>query len=59
MESIREVAGRHLTLPEAAADLRNGEMLLLYDDVQPGPVMLCLPAQFARLDTLHTLLIQS
>lgn len=55
MESIREAVGRHMTLPEAAADLRSGSMLLLYDDMQPGPVMLCLPAQFARPAALRTL----
>jgi 3,4-dihydroxy 2-butanone 4-phosphate synthase/GTP cyclohydrolase II len=56
MESTRNAVGQHLTLPEAAAELRNGRMLLLYDDVYPSTAMLCLAAQFARPDTLHALL---
>ncbi len=47
-------AGRHLTVPAAAADLRAGRMLLLYDDIYPNTVMLCLPAQYANPDSLQT-----
>jgi 3,4-dihydroxy 2-butanone 4-phosphate synthase/GTP cyclohydrolase II len=54
-ESTGREAGRHLTVPEAAADLRAGCVLLLYDDIYPNTVMLCLPAQFARPDSLQTL----
>lgn len=56
MESTRNAVGQHLTLPEAAAELRAGGMLLLYDDADPSTAMLCLAAQFARSDNLHTLL---
>jgi 3,4-dihydroxy 2-butanone 4-phosphate synthase/GTP cyclohydrolase II len=55
MESTRYAAGLHLTLPEAAAELRAGRMLLLYDDADPSTAMLCLAAQFARPDTLYTI----
>jgi 3,4-dihydroxy 2-butanone 4-phosphate synthase/GTP cyclohydrolase II len=54
--NTRGEAGRHLTVPEAAADLRAGRILLIYDDTYPNTVMLCLPAQFARPDNLQTLL---
>lgn len=42
-----------LTLPEAASAARRGQMLLLLDHEDECPaVWLCLPAQFARADTL-------
>jgi 3,4-dihydroxy 2-butanone 4-phosphate synthase/GTP cyclohydrolase II len=55
-DNIRREAGRHLTVPEAAADLRAGRILLIYDDISPNTVMLCLPAQFAHPDNVQTLL---
>jgi 3,4-dihydroxy 2-butanone 4-phosphate synthase / GTP cyclohydrolase II len=55
-ESAGREAGRHLTVPEAAADMRAGRILLLYDDIYPNTAMLCLPAQFAHPDNVQTLL---
>lgn len=50
-----DVAGRFLTVSEAASEVRNGHMVLIYDDKRKHEAVLCLAAQFARQEAVSFL----
>src|SRR5581483_9523538 len=50
-----DVAGHFLTVSEAASEVRNGRMVLIYDDKRKHEAVLCLAAQFARPEAVSFL----